>query len=228
MKTQSKDEKTIVEIQKDQYRENLIKYTRKAFHTLPPLENPLILDVGCGSGVPAIELVRLCNGNIIALDIDQTKLDIFKKKVKDAGLNNRIQIIKRSLLQLNFPDEYFDIIWTEGSIFVIGFEKGLKEWYHFIKPGGYLVVHDEIKAMSEKKDIIQQCGYILIDTIVIPEEVWWNVYCEPLEKQIMKLMKKYKGNETMTALLQDEQNKIDKFENKPELFTSIFYIMQKR
>ena len=46
------------EIDRDRFREPLLKYTRKAFQLLPKLDKPRILDVGCGSGVPTIELAR--------------------------------------------------------------------------------------------------------------------------------------------------------------------------
>jgi len=46
------------------------------------------------------------------------------------------------MLAIDFPLEHFDIIWAEGSIFIMGFEKGLKNWRNYIKPKGYLVVHE--------------------------------------------------------------------------------------
>ena len=42
-------EETILQIDKELLREGLSKYTRKAFHMLPELDKPRILDVGCGS-----------------------------------------------------------------------------------------------------------------------------------------------------------------------------------
>jgi len=36
--------------------------------------------------------------------------------------------------------EYFDVVWAEGSIFVIGFEKKLSCWKKFLKTGGSLAL----------------------------------------------------------------------------------------
>ena len=47
---------------KDKIRKRLLKYTRKAFHILPQMNKPRILDVGCGSGIPTLELARLSQG----------------------------------------------------------------------------------------------------------------------------------------------------------------------
>jgi len=52
-------EETTFQIDKDLLRERLIKYTRKAFHMLPRLDKPRVLDVGCGSGIPTMELARV-------------------------------------------------------------------------------------------------------------------------------------------------------------------------
>ena len=32
------------------------------------------------------------------------------------------------MFNLNYEDNSFDLIWVEGAIFVIGFEKGLRDW----------------------------------------------------------------------------------------------------
>jgi ubiquinone/menaquinone biosynthesis C-methylase UbiE len=57
---------------------------------------------------------------------------------------------------MDFPEESFDIIWAEGSKSVIGFQQGIKKWYRFLKPRGFLVVHDENKNKSIKLDFIKK------------------------------------------------------------------------
>ena len=52
-----------------------IKYTRKAYRMLPPLDRPSILDMGCGPGVPTLELARLSGGIVTGLDTHQPYLD---------------------------------------------------------------------------------------------------------------------------------------------------------
>ena len=128
---------------KEKVRKRLLRYTREAFRMLPQMDRPRILDIGCGAGIPTLELARLSQGEIIAIDIDQPALDIFARKIEEAGLTHRVQAINCSIFDMDFPDESFDIIWSEGSIYAIGFERGLREWRRLLKPGGFIVVHDE-------------------------------------------------------------------------------------
>ncbi len=137
-------EDMVFQVDKDLIREGLVKYTRKAFQMLPRLDKPRILDVGCGSGIPTMELAKLSGGEIIGLDIDERLLDVLAGKIKKAGLSDRVKVMKRSIFTMDFPPASFDIIWAEGSISVVGFERGLREWRQFLKPNGFLAVHDEM------------------------------------------------------------------------------------
>ena len=68
--------------EKDQLRESLLKYSRKAYRLIPKIDNPKILDVGCGTGVPTIELAKVSNGHVTAIDIDESLLDILRIRIK--------------------------------------------------------------------------------------------------------------------------------------------------
>ena len=43
---------------------------------------------------------------------------------------------------LPFPDGRFDLIWSEGAVYIMGFDKALVKWRPLAKPGGYLVVSE--------------------------------------------------------------------------------------
>ena len=126
-------EKVLSEINLDFFRKAFLKYTRKAFQMLPKLDKPSILDIGCGSGVQTIELAKLSNGKIIGIDINKSLLDEFNRKIQKEGFSNRIKTINCSLFDINFPKENFDIIWSEGSIRIMGFRKSLTFLNQFLK-----------------------------------------------------------------------------------------------
>jgi len=225
MKRETKDLQ--VEINLDYFRERLIKYTRRAYQMLPKIENPHILDIGCGSGVPTIELAKLSDGEIIGIDINQSLLNKLNRRIEEEGLSNRVKTVKCSLFEIDFPDESFDIIWAEGVIRIIGFEKGLKEWRRLLKPNGFLVVHDEIKIVSNKLKKIPSCGYKLINHFSLPEDAHWTEYYRPLEIRIKELYTKYKNNSEALKILKKHQNDIEMVKRNPKEHSSAFYIIQK-
>jgi len=219
--------KILLEANQDHSRENLDKYTRKAFRTLPELEKPRILDVGCGSGVPTIELARLSDGEIIGIDTDESLLEKLGGKIEEEGFSDRVKIKKCSLFEIDFPDESFHIVWAEGSISIIGFERGLREWKRLLKTNGFLVVHDDIKNMPDKLKKIPNCGYKLINHFSLPEDAWWTEYYKPLEIQIKELRIKCKNDPEALKILKKYQNEIDTVKKNPKGYGSVFYIMQK-
>jgi ubiquinone/menaquinone biosynthesis C-methylase UbiE len=216
------------EVLHDQLREKFNKYTRRAFEILPRLEKPCILDIGCGTGVPTMELARLSDGQIIGIDTDQSRLDAFAKKIDKAGLTKKIKVIQCSMLNMEFPDESFDIIWAEGAMWITGFERCLREWRRFIKPHGFLVAHDEIGEINKKQKLIAESGYTLLDKFILPQNVWWKEYYGPLEQQIRELRMKYHDDPRALRMLDREQNEVKEFKRNPRYHGSVFFIMQKR
>lgn len=215
------------ELNKDIFRTNLVKYTRKAFKMLPPVEKPRILDVGCGTGVPTMELANLSNGEIIGLDIDQTSLDKLDEKIKQATLTARVKTINCSMFEMDFPEESFDLIWAEGVMSRISFEKAIKDWQRFLKTKGFLVIHEEIRFIEKDLEKVSICGYTLFGNFRLPEDAFWIEYYRPLQKKIDELRIKYANDADALSVLDNEQREIDSYKKNPGLHNSGFYLFQK-
>jgi len=215
------------QIRKEQIRKRLLKYTRKAFRILPQMDKPRILDIGCGSGVPTMELARLSGGEVIGIDIDQPALDKLIKKIKEAGFSDRVQAINCSILDMSFPDESFDIIWSEGSIFVIGFKRELQEWKRFLKPNGFMVIHDEEGSITQKLEQITECDYDLLSHFTLTEDIWWAEYYAPLEKSIQKTRIRPGDDLEVIEELQNAEREIDMFKKHPERNRSVYFVIKK-
>jgi ubiquinone/menaquinone biosynthesis C-methylase UbiE len=186
---------------------------------LPPMDRPSILDIGCGTGIQTIELAKMCNGHITAIDIDIPALVTLRKKTRDLGLSDRISVKQASMLDLHLVTETFDIIWAEGSISVIGFERGIRDWKRLLTKDGFLVVHDKDTGLEQKIEIIKKHEYRLRGQIKVPHEDWEERYYKPLLSVLSK-----------KKLAPAEENKlrkeIDTF--KRTRMGSVFFILQNK
>jgi SAM-dependent methyltransferase len=129
---------------------------------------------------------------------------------------------------MDFPEDSFDIIWAEGSIFFVGFERGLREWGLLLKPGGCMAVHDDDRDISRKLELIESYGYTLLGRFHITRDEWWEVYFAPLEERIGELRGKYSGRPEAMAVLDEKQKDVDMVKTGAEGYGSVFYIMQKK
>ncbi len=221
------DKKARFHMKKDLIRKRLLKYTRKAFRMLSQMDKPRILDIGCGSGVPTLELARLSQGEVIGIDIDQPALDQFTRKIKEAGLTEQVKAVNCSMFDVDFPDESLDIIWSEGSIYAIGFQRGLQQWRRFLKLGGFMVIHDEKGNVKEKLEQISNCGYELLGYFILSEDTWWTEYFAPLEKLITESRTRYNDDPKILEEIHRAQEELDMFKKNPERNSSVCFVVKR-
>ena len=204
---------------RDSLRTNLLEFSRQAFNMLPIIDAPSILDLGCGSGIQSIELAKISNGHITAIDIDIPALVLLQRKIKEQGLSDRFSIIRMSMIDLHVLEKTYDIIWAEGSIYAVGFEKGIRDWKRLLKRPGYLVIHDEDTQVERKLQIIEKYEYKLVGQIEVTHEEWEERYYKPL----LKILVTRKLDNTEVMKLRKE---IDTF--KRTKMGSIFFILKNR
>ena len=186
--------------------------TKKALAYLTKLKSiPQILDVGCGPGQQTIDLANLTNGYITSVDNYQPYLNELNEKIIQQGLEQRIKIFNKNMLSLDFGLESFDLIWSEGAIYNVGFENGLRLWRPLLTKNVYLAVTEiswfkenppqelikfwknayiEMGTINENISIIRECGYKLINHFSLPESDWWNYY-NPIIDKLELLKQKY-------------------------------------
>jgi ubiquinone/menaquinone biosynthesis C-methylase UbiE len=195
-----------------------------------------------------MEPATLSTGNITGLDLHQPFLDGLNLKIEKAGLSDRVKAVHGSMLAMDFPDESFDVLWAEGSIYIIGFDRGLREWARLLKPEGFLVASEVvwlrpdppqeirefwkenypgIRTIPENVEKLYACGYRLVGLFSLPEDAWWSGYYGPVEKRIEGLRRKYRGNPEALEVLDEEQKEMDMYRKHSEWYGSVFFVMQK-
>ena len=101
-------------------------------------------------------LARISNGKIIALDNCQPFLDILNKNAKKEGLEKSITIKNQSMLEMNFKNASFYVIWSEGVLYFMGFQNGLIRCYQLLKNKGYLVITEALLLLSNIPNVLKK------------------------------------------------------------------------
>jgi cyclopropane fatty-acyl-phospholipid synthase-like methyltransferase len=222
--------------------------TRKAFErmeSLPP--EPRILDIGCGPGMQTVELLRLSRGTVVALDLLPQMISRVKQAAASAGFAHRLETVTADMNQMAFDPASFDVIWSEGAIYFMGFEKGLARVKELVKPGGYVAVseavwlqsdppreavefwreYSEIDTVEKKVDVISGLGYECINHFVLPASSWTESYYDPLAEQISKYEQPWKGIPEAEDVLAEARNELSVFGKYWRYYSYAFFVMRR-
>ncbi|GAB3278018.1 class I SAM-dependent methyltransferase [Parahaliea aestuarii] len=193
-------------------------------------DQPLhIADIGCGTGASSLVLARLLNAHITAVDFLQDFLDVLQARARAQGLDDRIQSQCRTMDDLPFEEASLDVIWSEGAIYNIGFERGVREWARFLKPGGLLVVSEiswltaappdelrghwekvypEIDSPSAKLGLLERNGYAPQGYFALPDSCWLDNYYSPMEAGFGAFLERNGNSEAAQAIVAAERREI--------------------
>lgn len=223
--------------------------TLKAFSYLKDLPaNAKIADLGCGTGSSSLVLTKHTDVHITAIDLFPKFIEKLNHRAKQANLIEKINAMIGDMSKLPFEEESFDAIWSEGAIYNIGFQRGMKEWYRFIKPNGYIAVTDatwttdnrpkeieefwtdaypEIDTLFNRVKQMEQAGYKNIITFVLPEDCWTKEYYVLQRKAQEIFLTKHPDNLTAQALVDNQRREAELYKKYKEFYGYVFYIGQK-
>ncbi|HOJ97119.1 MAG TPA: class I SAM-dependent methyltransferase [Methanospirillum sp.] len=223
--------------------------TAFAFSHLPPdARRGRILDIGCGSGMQDIALARISpDCQITASDVYQPFLNELMSRAKAAGLDKRITTRQASMDDLPFDEKSFDIIWAEGSAFIIGIGTALRKWKKFLKPDGYMMISDctwftdspsdecnkffqeispDMPTVSRGEEMIRAEGYSLIGSFRLPDTGWYTYFYNPLAARLHVLREKYAGNQDALGIIQGLEIEMDIFRKYSKEYGYTYFIMK--
>lgn len=197
---------------------------------LPPA--PAVLDLGCGVGGQTLYLAELLPGAIItALDSHAPSVQRLRATVAGRGLAGRIRALVGDMAAPGLPSASFDLAWSEGALYNIGIENGLRICRRLLKPGGCLAFSDatwrrddpppglkagfdaDYPSMGRVPDVlatIGRTGFSLVGHFTLPDEAWWDDFYTPMENRIVRLREKYRADGEALAVL-------DQLAQEPEM-----------
>ena len=206
------------------------------------------IDMGCGTGGQTMILAQNIPGIITGVDLIPCFVDVFNNNARKSNLEKRVNGIVGSILDLSFQKEEFDLIWSEGVIDSIGFEKGISYWNGFLKKNGYIAVTcpswltplrqpevdkfwsdagSNLDTVGQNISIMQKCGYGFVASFTLPEKCWTEGYFIPRNEINEALLKKYPENKTLTEYIQFDTYEEELFAKYKEYYGYVFYIGKK-
>lgn len=221
--------------------------TRRAFAMLPPLpDGARILDIGCGPGAQTLTLASASQASVVAVDNHLPFLEELTRRAAQSGLGQRIHALEASMFELDF-ETAFDLIWSEGAIYIMGFEEGLRQWRRLLKPGGYIGVteiswiqpdapeqalnfwqeaYPAMATVAQNLARLAAAGYRSLGHFTLPENDWWQNYYHPMAARIQSLREDYPDNPEAQRVLDLEQAEIELYRKYSAWYGYEFYLMQ--
>ncbi len=211
-------------------------------------ERPFVADIGCGTGGQTMVLARHVPGSVTGIDLVPEFIDRFNRNARELGLQDRVKGVVGSMDNLPFEPESLDLIWSEGAVYNIGFERGITEWRKFLKPGGYIAVsecvwltesrpaeiHDywmsgypEIDSVARKTEQMRKAGYGDVSTFILPEECWTEHYYTPLSKLQRSFLDRHKGDRGAENLVESLRQEEDMYRKYKEFYGYAFFVARR-
>jgi arsenite methyltransferase len=118
-----------------------------------------VIDIGCGAGADTLFAALMVGpgGRVVGIDITPEMVERAKANLNQMKLPN-VSFYQASTEQLDFPPEGFDVAISNGVLnLVVNKERALAEIYKVLKPGGRLMLADQVltgESPQSKKDMI--------------------------------------------------------------------------
>jgi SAM-dependent methyltransferase len=204
-------------------------------------------DIGCGTGFQTLYLAQHLKGSVLAIDNYQPYLDELQQNAQAVGLDSIISIQLGDMDALDLPLSHFDVLWSEGAIYITGIKNGLQNWRKFLKPQGYIVFSDicwlkpnppaelvdfwnsEVPGMMDVRQIrelIKKTDYTLTNEFLLPASSWVNNYYYPLSLNVARLRIKYQHVPEKLEIVETVQHEIDIFHKYSDYYSYKFFVVK--
>ena len=141
-----------------------------------------------------------------------------------------------------------DLIWSEGAIYNIGFQRGLNEWREYLKKGGYVAVSEvswftdwrpaeindfwmdaypEIDTIPNKAGQMQKAGYVPVASFILPENCWIEHFYAPQVEAQEIFLRRYAGNKVAEDFIANQRYETQLYYKYKEFYGYVFYIGKK-
>ena len=112
-----------------------------------------VLDIGCGTGGPAIVLARDFGADMLCVDVEEQLLARARRNAAEAGVSERIEFQLVSPGPLAFDDGAFEMVFSKDSMLHIPDKRALfAEIFRVLGAGGVLAASDWLAGENADND----------------------------------------------------------------------------
>ncbi|KAK5108955.1 Delta(24)-sterol C-methyltransferase [Meristemomyces frigidus] len=116
-------------------------------------EGQRVLDVGCGVGGPAREIVKFTGCNTVGLNNNDYQIERATNYAKREGLDHKLSFTKGDFMQMPYPDNSFDAVYAiEATVHAPSLEGIYTEIFRVLKPGGVFGVYEWLMTDKYNND----------------------------------------------------------------------------
>lgn len=208
-----------------------------------------ILDLGCGNGAPTIQLAKHLNGTIAAVDNCEKYLTELRRRAVALGVSDKIHTCLGDMRDFAMREETFELIWSEGALYAMGFLEGLAACRKMLAPGGlmaaseltwfrpdppaecrefFAAVYPPMADNAANLAAIENCGYEVLDHFLLPESTWLESYYCPIEDRLRLLQDKYAEDRAGMEVIDSIWKQIEIYRKYSNWYGYAFYLMQSR
>ena len=181
------------------------------------------------------------------MDFLPSFLDVLRQRAQAQGLG-RIITLEASMDALPFTDASFDVIWSEGAVYNMGFEAGIAAWKRFLKPGGKLVLSEitwttaarpqtitdywtaqypEIDTASAKLAVLERHGYRPEGYFLLPFCCWQEHYYGPLRERFPAFLDRHGHSPQAAAIVAAEEEEMALYQRYGQFYSYGMYVAAK-
>ncbi len=152
------------------------------------------------------------------------------------------------MANLGLDEGSFDLIWSEGSLYNMGFRDGLRAYYSILATEGCFAATElcwlrsdppeeclrffasEYPAMTDigaNLAAIGTCGYEVLGHFTLPESAWLDAYYLPLENRLQSFREKRAADPEKIEVIESIQMEIDYYREYSSYYGYVFYLMQR-
>lgn len=208
----------------------------------------VIADLGCGCGSQTLQLALNTQARVKALDLFPLFIDRLMDRCREAGVADRVEGIVGDMCSLPFEKASFDVIWSEGAIYNIGFKRGISEWRDYLKPEGWLAVSEaswltdsrpseienfwneaypEIDTIANKVQQLRDAGYHDICSFVLPTECWTDNFYLPQKEAQRIFLELHPDNKTAVELVSNQRHEAELYSRFSDYYGYVFYVARR-